>query len=122
VHRDQPAVVTGQHAYPRSDPGRPGGQQRERKLAEHTSHHPPIPQSRLPCKNFLTYRAQKTGATRQKSQISPPQPPRHPALCQEPWGQPRRTHAILAGAAATTLGELETWAWHEIAGSKLSGS
>jgi hypothetical protein len=32
-----------------------------------------------------------------------------------------RTHAILASAAATTP-ELETWAWREIAGSKLSGS
>jgi hypothetical protein len=33
-----------------------------------------------------------------------------------------RSPAILASAAATTLGELETWAWREIAGSKLSGS
>jgi hypothetical protein len=33
-----------------------------------------------------------------------------------------RTQAILADAAATALGEPETWAWREIAGSKLSGS
>ena len=32
-----------------------------------------------------------------------------------------RTHAILASAAATALGEVENWAWREIAGSKLSG-
>ena len=38
------------------------------------------------------------------------------------WASLARTHAILASAAATTLGELETWAWREIAGSKLSGS
>ena len=38
------------------------------------------------------------------------------------WASLARTHAILASAAAATLGELETWAWREIAGSKLSGS
>jgi hypothetical protein len=38
------------------------------------------------------------------------------------WASLARTHAILASAAATTLGELETRAWREIAGSKLSGS
>jgi hypothetical protein len=40
VHRDQPAVLAGQQAHARGDLGRPGRQQRERKLAEHTSHHP----------------------------------------------------------------------------------
>ena len=38
------------------------------------------------------------------------------------WASLARTRAILASAAATTLGELETRAWREIAGSKLSGS
>jgi hypothetical protein len=38
------------------------------------------------------------------------------------WVSLARTHAILASAASTTLGELETWAWREIAGGKLSGS
>jgi hypothetical protein len=38
------------------------------------------------------------------------------------WASLARTHAILASAAATTLGELETWAWREVAGSKLSDS
>jgi hypothetical protein len=38
------------------------------------------------------------------------------------WASLARTHAILASAAATTLGELETWAWRKIAGGKLSGS
>ena len=38
------------------------------------------------------------------------------------WASLARTHAILASAAATTLGELETRAWREIAGSKLSDS
>jgi hypothetical protein len=33
-----------------------------------------------------------------------------------------RTRAILASAAATALGGSETWAWREIAVSKLSGS
>ena len=40
LHRDQPAVLAGQQAHARGDLGRPGRQQRERKLAEHTSHHP----------------------------------------------------------------------------------
>jgi hypothetical protein len=38
------------------------------------------------------------------------------------WASLARTHASLASAAATTFGEVETWAWREIAGSKLSGS
>jgi len=38
------------------------------------------------------------------------------------WASLARTRAILASAAATTLGELETWAWREIVGSTLSGS
>ena len=39
------------------------------------------------------------------------------------WASLARTHAILATAAATTLGELETREWcREIAGSKLSDS
>ena len=86
MHRDQAAVLAGEKAHAGGDLGRPGRQQRERELAEHTSHHPPLPPGRSSCKNFLTNRAQKTRATRPKSQISPPQPPRHPALCQEPWG------------------------------------
>ena len=38
------------------------------------------------------------------------------------WAAFARTHAILASAAATALGEVETWAWREIAGSTLSAS
>jgi hypothetical protein len=38
------------------------------------------------------------------------------------WAALARTHGILASAAATALGEVETWAWREIAGSTLSGS
>ena len=38
------------------------------------------------------------------------------------WASLARTHAILASAAATTLGELETRAWRETAGSKQSDS
>ena len=41
VHRDQPAVFASQQAHAGGDLGRPGRQQRERKLAEHASHHPP---------------------------------------------------------------------------------
>ena len=41
VHRNQPAVLASQQAHAGGDLGRPGRQQRERKLAEHTSHHPP---------------------------------------------------------------------------------
>ena len=43
VHDHQPAVFPGKQAHARGDLGRPGRQQRERKLAEHTSHHPPHP-------------------------------------------------------------------------------
>jgi len=38
------------------------------------------------------------------------------------WASLARTHAILASAAATTLGEQEIWAWREIAGSEIAGS
>jgi len=38
------------------------------------------------------------------------------------WASLARTHAILASAAATTLGELETRAWRQVAGSKPSDS
>ena len=54
VHDHQAAVLAGQQAHARGDLRRPGGQQRERQLAEHTSHHPPIPPGRLSCHNFLT--------------------------------------------------------------------
>ena len=42
VHRHQPAaIIAGDQPDPGRDLRRPGGQQRQGQLAEHTSHHPP---------------------------------------------------------------------------------
>ena len=72
VHRDQPAVLAGQHAHPRGDPGRPGRQQRERNLVEHTSHHPPSRQA-----GYLAGISSQTGREgRERHAVNADQPTR----------------------------------------------
>ena len=83
VHGHQPAVRPGHQPDARGDLLRPGGQQRQHRLGEHATHHPPHPRGPESCNNFLTYQACGRSATRRKMQISPAQPSRTQALCQE---------------------------------------
>ena len=84
VHRDQPAVLAGQQAHARGDLGRPGLQQRERKLAEHRSHHPPSRQA-----DYLAGISSQIGREgRERHTVNADQPARitRPmAVCQESW-------------------------------------